>query len=94
MWRLLGCTLSLFVASQLGSWCVLASAAEPDAGVQIEVLFKPLECTQKSKRGDLLNVHYDGYLASDGSQFYCRWVGLKKSTCIWAETLFMHYYQH
>ncbi|TNN48145.1 Peptidyl-prolyl cis-trans isomerase FKBP7 [Liparis tanakae] len=71
MWRLLGCTLSLLVASQLGSWCVLASAAEPDPEVQIEVLFKPLECTQKSKRGDLLNVHYDGYLASDGSQFYC-----------------------
>uniref|UniRef100_A0A8C6TC00 peptidylprolyl isomerase n=1 Tax=Neogobius melanostomus TaxID=47308 RepID=A0A8C6TC00_9GOBI len=41
-----------------------------DAEVKIEVLFKPLECAQKSKKGDLMNVHYDGYLL-DGTQFVC-----------------------
>uniref|UniRef100_A0A3B1JLD2 peptidylprolyl isomerase n=1 Tax=Astyanax mexicanus TaxID=7994 RepID=A0A3B1JLD2_ASTMX len=39
--------------------------------VQIQVVFKPENCSQKSKRGDLLNAHYDGFLQQDGSQFYC-----------------------
>uniref|UniRef100_A0A8C0J0K6 peptidylprolyl isomerase n=1 Tax=Chelonoidis abingdonii TaxID=106734 RepID=A0A8C0J0K6_CHEAB len=39
--------------------------------VKIEVLHVPKECTPKSKKGDLLNAHYDGYLAGDGSKFYC-----------------------
>ncbi|XP_042350463.1 peptidyl-prolyl cis-trans isomerase FKBP7 [Plectropomus leopardus] len=71
MWRLVSCTLCLFVSSQLGFWSVWVTAAEQDGEVKIEVLFKPEECTQKSKRGDLMNVHYDGFLAKDGSQFYC-----------------------
>ncbi|XP_031730948.1 peptidyl-prolyl cis-trans isomerase FKBP7 [Anarrhichthys ocellatus] len=71
MWRSVSCTLCLFVFSQLSLWCVLATSAELDGEVQIEILFKPEECTQKSKRGDLMNVHYDGFLAQDGSQFYC-----------------------
>ncbi|XP_056145950.1 peptidyl-prolyl cis-trans isomerase FKBP7 [Lampris incognitus] len=50
---------------------VPANAEEPSGDVKIEVLFMPTECKQKSKRGDLVNVHYDGYLAKDGSQFYC-----------------------
>lgn len=49
-------------------------AASPDE-VQIEVAYAPKECPQKSKKGDLLNAHYDGYLASDKSKFYCRCVG-------------------
>ncbi|XP_066491156.1 peptidyl-prolyl cis-trans isomerase FKBP7 [Tiliqua scincoides] len=39
--------------------------------VQIEVLHVPKDCQPKSKKGDLLNAHYDGYLASDRSKFYC-----------------------
>ncbi|KAM5152677.1 peptidyl-prolyl cis-trans isomerase FKBP7 [Mantella aurantiaca] len=39
--------------------------------VQIEVVHVPGDCTQKSKRGDLVNAHYDGYLAKDLSKFYC-----------------------
>uniref|UniRef100_A0A8D0GLK7 peptidylprolyl isomerase n=1 Tax=Sphenodon punctatus TaxID=8508 RepID=A0A8D0GLK7_SPHPU len=39
--------------------------------IKIDVLFVPEECKQKSRKGDLLNAHYDGYLASDGSKFYC-----------------------
>lgn len=48
----------------------VAAAAEE---VKIEVLHLPESCSPKSKKGDLLNAHYDGFLASDGSKFYCRW---------------------
>ncbi|XP_003815559.3 peptidyl-prolyl cis-trans isomerase FKBP7 isoform X1 [Pan paniscus] len=39
--------------------------------VKIEVLHRPENCSKTSKKGDLLNAHYDGYLAKDGSKFYC-----------------------
>ena len=74
MLKLVVCTLWLFVCSQLSLWSVWATADELDGEVKIEVLFKPVQCDQQSKRGDLLNVHYDGFLAKDGSQFYCRLV--------------------
>ncbi|XP_042282373.1 peptidyl-prolyl cis-trans isomerase FKBP7 [Thunnus maccoyii] len=64
-------TLWLFVCSQLSLWSVWATADEQDGEVKIEVLFKPEQCDKQSKRGDLMNVHYDGFLAKDGSQFYC-----------------------
>lgn len=50
----------------------LAVTAEENDEVKIEVLFMPENCTKKSGKGDLLNAHYDGYLAEDGSKFYCR----------------------
>jgi len=53
---------------------VIASFALADVStdeVKIEVVVMPEVCEQKSKKGDLLNAHYDGFLASDGSQFYC-----------------------
>nr|XP_046259988.1 peptidyl-prolyl cis-trans isomerase FKBP7 [Scatophagus argus] len=71
MWRLAICSLCLFVSSQLGSSSVRAAADELDGEVKTEVLFKPELCSPKSKKGDLMNVHYDGFLAKDGSQFYC-----------------------
>ncbi|XP_040296824.1 peptidyl-prolyl cis-trans isomerase FKBP7 [Bufo bufo] len=39
--------------------------------IKMEVTHLPSVCTQKSKRGDLVNAHYDGYLAKDLSKFYC-----------------------
>ncbi|KAM8788203.1 peptidyl-prolyl cis-trans isomerase FKBP7 isoform 2-T2 [Rhynchonycteris naso] len=39
--------------------------------VKIEVLHRPENCSKPSKKGDLLNAHYDGFLAKDGSKFYC-----------------------
>lgn len=75
MWKLGRCVLCLFVCLQLTLWSVWVSADEQDGEVKIEVLFKPEPCSPKSKRGDLMNVHYDGFLAKDGSQFYCRLVG-------------------
>lgn len=57
---------------------LLATPAQAEGGtaaaeVKIEVLHLPEVCTPKSKKGDLLNAHYDGFLASNGSKFYCRW---------------------
>jgi len=57
---------------------LLAAPAQAEGGtvaeeVKIEVLHLPEACSPKSKKGDLLNAHYDGYLASDGARFYCRW---------------------
>ncbi|KAL6101317.1 fkbp7 [Pungitius sinensis] len=66
MWKLVNCTLCLFV-----SLFVLKTTADLDAEIKVEVLFRPDQCTPKSKRGDMINVHYDGFLAKDGSQFYC-----------------------
>lgn len=40
-------------------------------GVKIEVVELPSVCSQKSKKGDLVNAHYDGYLAEDNTKFYC-----------------------
>uniref|UniRef100_A0A3B3ILX5 peptidylprolyl isomerase n=1 Tax=Oryzias latipes TaxID=8090 RepID=A0A3B3ILX5_ORYLA len=54
----------------LDLWAVLATADELLKEVKTEVVSKPEQCTQKSKKGDLINAHYDGYLL-DGSQFYC-----------------------
>ncbi|KAM6978659.1 peptidyl-prolyl cis-trans isomerase FKBP7 [Tautogolabrus adspersus] len=71
MWKLVSCTLCLFVSSQITLWSVSAAADDPDGEVKIEVLFKPEQCSPKSKRGDLVNAHYDGYLAKEGTQFYC-----------------------
>ncbi|XP_051565118.1 peptidyl-prolyl cis-trans isomerase FKBP7 [Myxocyprinus asiaticus] len=62
--------LILFLQT-LDSLIVLIHANESNDEVKIEVTFLPENCTQKSKRGDMLNAHYDGYLAKDGSQFYC-----------------------
>lgn len=72
MRKLAMCTPILFVCALLSPRCLWATAEELDSEVKIEVVFKPEVCSPKSKRGDLINVHYDGFLAKDGSQFYCR----------------------
>ncbi|MCJ8732922.1 hypothetical protein PDJAM_G00216460 [Pangasius djambal] len=55
----------------LSAFLDLICATESNDEVKIEVLFLPENCTQKARKGDLLHAHYDGYLAKDGSQFYC-----------------------
>ncbi|XP_071777796.1 peptidyl-prolyl cis-trans isomerase FKBP7 [Centroberyx gerrardi] len=70
MWKFL-CILCLSAFLHLNLLFDLATAEELNGEVKIEVVFMPTECEQKSKRGDLMNVHYDGFLAKDGSQFYC-----------------------
>ncbi|XP_067843732.1 peptidyl-prolyl cis-trans isomerase FKBP7 isoform X2 [Heptranchias perlo] len=50
---------------------VCGQTEQGEEQVKIEVIYRPENCPQKSKRGDLLNAHYDGYLAKDGSKIYC-----------------------
>ncbi|XP_054638055.1 peptidyl-prolyl cis-trans isomerase FKBP14 isoform X1 [Dunckerocampus dactyliophorus] len=42
----------------------------PDPEVKIEVLHKPLMCYRKTKYGDMLLVHYEGFLESNGTMFH------------------------
>lgn len=50
-----------------------------DEELKIDVITKPDSCDKKTKRGDLLKMHYKGTLL-DGSEFdsrYC-WVSLEQ----------------
>nr|XP_012303186.1 peptidyl-prolyl cis-trans isomerase FKBP14 isoform X2 [Aotus nancymaae] len=55
--------LTLFITSLIG-------ALIPEPEVKIEVLQKPFICHRKTKGGDLMLVHYEGYLEKDGSLFH------------------------
>ncbi|CAO2603901.1 Peptidyl-prolyl cis-trans isomerase FKBP14 [Lemmus lemmus] len=52
-------------------WVTAVSGALiPEPEVKIEVLQKPFICHRKTKGGDLMLVHYEGYLEKDGSLFH------------------------
>lgn len=53
-------------------WGIFTAQGQKAEEVKIEVLHRPENCSKTSKKGDLLNAHYDGFLAKDGSKFYCR----------------------
>ncbi|XP_034408888.1 peptidyl-prolyl cis-trans isomerase FKBP14 isoform X1 [Cyclopterus lumpus] len=42
----------------------------PEPEVKIEVLHKPFMCSRKSKYGDMLLVHHEGFLESNGTLFF------------------------
>ncbi|CAL8247062.1 unnamed protein product [Lota lota] len=42
----------------------------PEPEVKVEVTHKPFLCNRKSKYGDMLLVHYDGFLESNGTMFH------------------------
>ncbi|XP_064530132.1 peptidyl-prolyl cis-trans isomerase FKBP14 [Pseudopipra pipra] len=46
------------------------AALIPPADVKVEVLHKPFICHRKTKWGDMMLVHYEGYLERDGSMFH------------------------
>jgi hypothetical protein len=51
------------------SLTIAASAAVGAlASLQIDVTL-PVECDRKTQKGDVIDVHYSGTLASDGSKF-------------------------
>lgn len=63
----------LSVCSILSSIFVFVTGRKlPEPEVKIEVLHKPLACNRKSKYGDMLLVHYDGFLESNGTVFHSR----------------------
>ncbi|XP_030605593.1 peptidyl-prolyl cis-trans isomerase FKBP14 [Archocentrus centrarchus] len=59
------------LCSILPSLFVLVTGGKlPDPEVKIEVIQKPFMCHRKSKNGDILLVHYDGFLQSNGTMFH------------------------
>nr|XP_060637986.1 peptidyl-prolyl cis-trans isomerase FKBP14 [Anolis sagrei ordinatus] len=55
------------------SFAVLAlgtGALIPEPEVKTEVLQKPFICKRKTKLGDMLLVHYEGFLEKDGALFH------------------------
>ncbi|MGH0145162.1 UNVERIFIED_CONTAM: hypothetical protein FKN15_034724 [Acipenser sinensis] len=60
-------TLNLFCSFLLG---IVNAAKLPEPEVKIEVIHKPFICHRKSKYGDMLLVHFDGYLESNGTLFH------------------------
>ncbi|XP_027735851.1 peptidyl-prolyl cis-trans isomerase FKBP14 [Empidonax traillii] len=54
------------------------AAMIPPADVKVEVLHKPFICHRKTKWGDMMLVHYEGYLERDGSMFHSVKIYLKK----------------
>ncbi|EDL79233.1 FK506 binding protein 7 (predicted), isoform CRA_b, partial [Rattus norvegicus] len=63
--------LSVFLGLWVCSGAQGQTKEESTEEVKIEVLHRPENCSKTSRKGDLLNAHYDGYLAKDGSKFYC-----------------------
>nr|XP_046254419.1 peptidyl-prolyl cis-trans isomerase FKBP14 isoform X1 [Scatophagus argus] len=59
------------VCSIMSSLFVFVTAGKlPEPEVKIEVIHKPFMCYRKSKYGDMLLVHYDGFLESNGTMFH------------------------
>ncbi|XP_054903545.1 peptidyl-prolyl cis-trans isomerase FKBP14 [Poeciliopsis prolifica] len=57
--------------SLLPSLFVLVTGGKlPEADVKVEVMHKPFLCHRKSKYGDMLLVHYEGFLESNGTMFH------------------------
>nr|XP_033786629.1 peptidyl-prolyl cis-trans isomerase FKBP14 isoform X2 [Geotrypetes seraphini] len=47
-----------------------SGALIPEPEVKIELLHKPFICRRKAKNGDLLSVHYEGFLEPNGTMFH------------------------
>ncbi|XP_037310321.1 peptidyl-prolyl cis-trans isomerase FKBP14 [Pungitius pungitius] len=59
------------IYSLLASLFVFVTGGKlPEPEVNIEVLHKPFMCYRKSKYGDMLLVHHEGFLESNGTMFY------------------------
>lgn len=66
----LSCLFSALLAS-------VGAGKLPDPEVKIEVLHRPFICHRKSKYGDMLLVHQEGYF-ENGTLFHSRWVPHKE----------------
>ncbi|XP_060937476.1 peptidyl-prolyl cis-trans isomerase FKBP14 [Limanda limanda] len=54
-------------------WVGVSGAKLPEPEVKTEVVHKPLMCFRKTKYGDMLLVHYEGFLESNGTMFHSSW---------------------
>lgn len=65
--------LSWFCSSLLLLLLQAASGGKlPEAEVKVEVMHRPFLCHRKSKYGDMLLVHHDGYF-ENGTVFHSRY---------------------
>lgn len=55
----------------LSLFALVTGGKLPEPEVKIEVIQKPFMCYRKSKYGDMLLVHYEGYL-ENGTMFHSR----------------------
>lgn len=62
--------LSCFLSALLAA---AAAGKLPEAEVKVEVLHRPFLCRRKTKYGDMLLVHQEGYF-QNGTMFHSRWV--------------------
>lgn len=44
----------------------------PEPEVKIQVVHKPFVCSRATKLGDMLLVHHEGFLESNGTMFHSR----------------------
>lgn len=58
----------------------------PEAEVKIEVLHRPFLCHRKSKYGDILLVHHDGYF-ENGTMFHSRYVSRWPNMLVFARNV-------
>lgn len=80
-WTVRECYTVLYIKMILELWtCIFSAlffyvhgAKLPEPEVKIEVLYKPFLCHRKSKYGDILLVHYEGFLETNGTMFHSRW---------------------
>ncbi|KAL7393293.1 hypothetical protein ABVT39_009123 [Epinephelus coioides] len=72
MRELLSIKMIIFsICSILPSLLVFVTGGKlPEPEVKIEVIHKPFMCHRKSKYGDMLLVHHEGFLESNGTLFY------------------------
>ncbi|XP_053288997.1 peptidyl-prolyl cis-trans isomerase FKBP14 [Pleuronectes platessa] len=54
-------------------WVCVSGGKLPEPEVKTEVVHKPLMCYRKTKYGDMLLVHYEGFLESNGTMFHSSW---------------------
>ena len=64
------------------AFTVRAAAEEENQDVEIEVLSKHEDCERQAKEGDLLVMHYTGFLAKDNTKFDSRWVYARSVACL------------
>ncbi|XP_075883552.1 peptidyl-prolyl cis-trans isomerase FKBP14 [Nelusetta ayraudi] len=61
----------IFTVSILPSLIMFVTGGKlPEPEVKIQVVHKPFMCSRKTKLGDMLLVHHEGFLESNGTMFH------------------------